>query len=179
MVQSELSTDKLARWLVKVRHMKYGKKALRRSERLSAQEVLASLRERCSGPWGLQEAASTPQYRSRTSGRTARDMARDTASSLALMPSGVSVSGLLCVAFAAGQRFTLRWYRYAFGMLGVLVDVRRSQAAIINPWLLQVSHVSSTREDTATHMCKLDAGLVTCWSECPLHSDCGGLGADR
>mmetsp|Transcript_19174 Transcript_19174/g.47013 ORF Transcript_19174/g.47013 Transcript_19174/m.47013 type:complete len:2489 (+) Transcript_19174:82-7548(+) len=47
----------------------------------------------------------------------------------------------------------------SYGMLGKLIQVRRSQASVIDPWALIVSYVSPDMATTHSACCALDAGL--------------------
>eukprot|EP00456_Euglypha_rotunda_P016909 TRINITY_DN15689_c0_g1_i5.p1 TRINITY_DN15689_c0_g1~~TRINITY_DN15689_c0_g1_i5.p1 ORF type:complete len:178 (+),score=12.94 TRINITY_DN15689_c0_g1_i5:128-661(+) len=51
---------------------------------------------------------------------------------------------------------------YAFGMVGNCIQVHRSEASNISPWMLSVPYVSCDRFDTTSVMCALDSGF-------PLH----------
>jgi len=59
----------------------------------------------------------------------------------------------------------------AFGMLGNLVSVQRSEAAVINPWAVQISYVSHDKATTNSACAALDHGL-------PLHDQKGVRAAD-
>lgn len=49
---------------------------------------------------------------------------------------------------------------YAFSAVGVGVRLRRSEASVIDPWMIQVEHVSPDAFDTASSLCHLQSGVV-------------------
>eukprot|EP00808_Paulinella_micropora_P005498 g5708.t1 len=152
-------SDQTAQWLVSVQDRKYGAKTLRRAQQersakalqeqakqegwpLSAAEMLARLAQ-----ISIDDAPAEPsplEHCSRFSRMTAWGH-------LSQMVEGARSSGLPADA-------TVSDLLYAYGQVGFLCQVERSEAAIINPWQIKVTYLSADRGDSATAMCALDAG---------------------
>ncbi|KAJ3241463.1 hypothetical protein HDU81_000515 [Chytriomyces hyalinus] len=57
------------------------------------------------------------------------------------------------------RKLSARDFLYSCGMVGIGIQVARTQASIVNPWLMVVKYVSCDFVDTASSMCMLHSGV--------------------
>ncbi|KAJ3409384.1 hypothetical protein HDU80_001406 [Chytriomyces hyalinus] len=57
------------------------------------------------------------------------------------------------------RSLSARDFLYSCGMVGIGIQVARTQASIVNPWLMVVKYVSCDFVDTASSMCMLHSGV--------------------
>lgn len=159
--RQRLSSSKIARWLADVQGMRHGKAAMRRAATApSALDATPSVGEeaatrlhavvedlkRLHAPVDMPPGAQ--QRRSELSSMTAVEHLQEI------------VTDVRDHLEASLPEIQLEHLLYAYGMVGVGIRVRRCQASAVNPWMLDVQYVASSRSyDTAGALCALHMAL--------------------
>ncbi|EGD82938.1 hypothetical protein PTSG_03571 [Salpingoeca rosetta] len=150
-------------WLVKASEMKYGARALKRSNiaSISVRDIVTNLHHRTSRVAAIT-AADTATSASRDVSLHSKlswlqhlqHMARHAAElSARITPRGRTRHRI---------PFTTAQLLYVAGVTGALVRVQGSEAANVDPWAIKVMAVSCDFSDSASAMCALDSNV-------PLH----------
>ena len=143
-----------ASYLAKPSQLKFGAKVLRRLTRSAAPTIRV--------PSLLRWLAS--RERLVGSGERDRGLAPPLPSHKATAERALSLWAELCAYAAAALRQErtappgAAALLYSFGMVGVQLRVRRSEAAAINPWAIRIEFLSRSVCDTATALSALDCG---------------------
>jgi hypothetical protein len=148
-----MDSSQLASWLTAAKSMKYGAVALRMARSPQLAEVIEDLRN-------LSIKLNDAETRKRLTNCEEQELKREGGRGISILSTMSAAQHMLDPTLAKvldDPSVTLPQLLYAYGMTGVGIRVRRSEASNINPWAIGVDYVSSDYFDTTSVMCAIDS----------------------
>ncbi|KAJ1549412.1 hypothetical protein HK405_003832 [Cladochytrium tenue] len=148
---SRMTMEEAINWMKPLRAFRFARQAAARADTRSTEEaMMEAVKDIYAWVAALGDDVQDRGHVSELSGQTSLAMLRATAALRNRARMGSWEEAL--------RDWRVSDYLYSVGTVGVAVQLFRSEAAAINPWLIVVTRVSTRRVDTAGMLCLLHAG---------------------